>query len=263
MKHLNLACGGKLCPLPGWENVDFHNSGKNVKAMDLTKKLKYDNDSVDVIYHSQFIEHLSQKQGLFFLKECFRILKKGGIMRMVTPDFENQVMEYLSLLKQLRDDSKDKKNILKYQWIKLEILDQLVRNHSGGEQVRFLKKNGEQIRSYLINRLGRSGKDLLDHLGQTLNDGFLKSILRKGYTKIKNFGTTHSKIGKFRLGGEIHYTVFDAYDLTDLLNQAGFSSVEIMTFDKSKIPDWNLTQLDQTNDGLHDGGNCLFIEVIK
>ena len=101
---INLACGGKLCLLPEWENVDFQNSGKHVKSMNLTKKLKYKDDSVDVIYHSQFIEHLNPEQGLFFLKECLRILKKGGIMRIVTPDFENQVMEYLSLLNQMKSE---------------------------------------------------------------------------------------------------------------------------------------------------------------
>ena len=49
MKKINLACGGKLCLLPDWENVDFQNSGKNVKSMNLTKKLKYENDSINII----------------------------------------------------------------------------------------------------------------------------------------------------------------------------------------------------------------------
>ena len=49
-----------------------------------------------VLETKSIIEHLNPKQSLFFLKECYRILKKGGIMRMVTPDFENQVIEYIS-----------------------------------------------------------------------------------------------------------------------------------------------------------------------
>ena len=178
---INLACGGKLCLLPEWENVDFQNSGKHVKSMNLAKKLKYKDDSVDVIYHSQFIEHLNPEQGLFFLKECLRILKKGGIMRIVTPDFENQVMEYLSLLNQMKSDPDNINNSLKYKSIKLDILDQLARNQPGGEQVTFLMKNGKKLREYIINRLGRSGRDLLDHLGHSSDDGFLKSIARKWY----------------------------------------------------------------------------------
>ena len=101
MKKINLACGSKLCNLEGWENVDFYNSGKGVRKMNLLKKLDYDDESVDVIYHSQFIEHLDHEQAKKFLKECKRILSKNGIMRIVTPDFENQVKEYLSLLNHL------------------------------------------------------------------------------------------------------------------------------------------------------------------
>jgi len=263
MKKINLACGGKLCLLPGWENIDFQNSGKNVWEMDLTKKLKFEDDSIDVIYHSQFIEHLSHDQGLSFFKECFRILKKGGIMRIVTPDLENQMTEYLSLIKEIKKRKNNDKLILKYKWIKLEILDQLARNQSGGEQVKFLKKNKENIREYIENRLGRSGRDLLDHLGGTSSDGFFKKIAKKIYYTIKNSGSYYSKIGKFRLGGEIHYTVFDSVDLNILLKEAGFNSSEVMAYDKSNIPDWNLTELDRSSEGFHDGKNCLFIEVIK
>ena len=43
----------------------------------------------------------------------FRVLKKGGIMRIVTPDFENQVMEYLSLLNQMKSDPDNINNSLK------------------------------------------------------------------------------------------------------------------------------------------------------
>lgn len=32
------------------------------------------------------IEHLAWHEGLFMLKECRRILKKGGILRISTPD---------------------------------------------------------------------------------------------------------------------------------------------------------------------------------
>jgi predicted SAM-dependent methyltransferase len=264
MKKINLACGAKLCLLPGWENVDFQNSGRKVKSMNLIKRLKYTNDSIDVIYHSQFIEHLTYDQGVFFLQECYRILKKGGVMRLVTPDLENQVLEYLSLLKELKNNPKTEANRLKHQWIKLEILDQLSRNQSGGEQVTFLNQNGERLRDYISERLGRSGIELLDNLIENYDENFLKRFLRKIYHFIKNVGVSkYSKVGKFRLGGEIHYTVYDSFDLRNLLEKAGFNKIELMKYNKSNIPEWDKTLLDQSEDGLHDGKNCLFIEVIK
>ena len=264
MKKINLACGAKLCLLPGWENVDFQNSGRKVKSMNLIKRLKYNNESIDVIYHSQFIEHLTFDQGLFFLKECYRILKKGGVMRIVTPDLENQVLAYISLLRELKNNPKTEANRLKYQWIKLEILDQLSRNQSGGNQVKFLNQNGESLRDYISERLGRSGIELLDNLSENYDENFLKKFLRKIYNFIKNVGVSKfSKVGKFRLGGEIHYTVYDYFDLSNLLGDAGFNKIELMKYNKSNIPDWDKTLLDQSKDGLHDGKNCLFVEVIK
>lgn len=263
MKKINLACGSKLCLLPDWENIDFQNSGKNVRSMNLTKKLKFKDNSIDVIYHSQFIEHLSYDQGLSFLKECFRILEKGGIMRIVTPNLENQITEYLSLIKEIKKVKNNDKLILKYKWIKLELLDQLARNQSGGEQVKFLKENKENISEYIENRLGKSGRDLLDHLDVTTSDGFFKKIAKNIYHAIKNSGSKYSRVGKFRLGGEIHHTVFDSVDLNILLKEAGFNLSEVMAYDKSNIPNWNLTQLDISSEGFHDGKNCLFIEVIK
>ena len=82
------------------------------------------------------------------------------------------------------------------------------------------------------------------------------------FAKCANF-SKFSKVGKFRLGGEIHYTVYDYFDLSNLLGDAGFNKIELMKYNKSNIPDWDKTLLDQSKDGLHDGKNCLFVEVIK
>ena len=179
MKKINLACGSKLCMLDGWENIDFYNSGKGVRKMNLLKKLDYDDESVDVIYHSQFIEHLDNEQAKKFLKECKRILSKNGIMRIVTPDFENQVNEYLSLLKYLKNSNSsiDNNEFLKYQWIKLEILDQLTRNYSGGNMINFITKNKNKLSDYIINRLGRSGINIMKE--DIVESNPFKKIIKK------------------------------------------------------------------------------------
>ena len=43
---------------------------------------------MDYIFHEHLIEHLDYQQGQFMLKECFRILKPGGRMRIATPNLE-------------------------------------------------------------------------------------------------------------------------------------------------------------------------------
>ena len=138
---INLACGGKLCELEGWINADHHPSSKIVLNIDLLKKFPFDDESFDVVYHAQFLEHLSYENGIKFLKECRRIMKKNGILRVVTPDLKNQALEYIKQLKQVMENPTDKNALTRYNWIRLEMLDQLTRNEQGGEMIKFL--NGQ------------------------------------------------------------------------------------------------------------------------
>jgi len=45
-------------------------------------------DSVDYIYSSHFLEHLSRRDAEVLLMEAHRVLKKGGIIRICVPDLE-------------------------------------------------------------------------------------------------------------------------------------------------------------------------------
>lgn len=66
--------------LDGWINTD--------KAqIDITKRLPFDDSSVDAIYLEHVIEHVSPGEGLRFLRECRRILIPGrGVVRVAFPD---------------------------------------------------------------------------------------------------------------------------------------------------------------------------------
>ena len=153
-RAINLACGGKLCLKGGWINADHSPDNKQVKKINLLNQLPFDNNSFDVVYHSQFIEHLTPNVGLKFLHECYRILKPGGILRVVTPDLENQAIEYLKQLQELKCKPDSKYTRSKYNWIRLEMLDQLTRNITGGEMVAFInqsssdEKDGISIKSF-------------------------------------------------------------------------------------------------------------------
>lgn len=46
----------------------------------------FPNDSVDVIFHEDFIEHLNQRDQFCFLAESYRVLKPGAIHRVNTPN---------------------------------------------------------------------------------------------------------------------------------------------------------------------------------
>jgi SAM-dependent methyltransferase len=64
----------------------YHADWSSVKWCNVSKGLHYSNGSVDKIYSSHFLEHIPQDKGLFVLGECFRILKPGGVFRIVVPD---------------------------------------------------------------------------------------------------------------------------------------------------------------------------------
>lgn len=95
---LNLGCGTDY--KKGWVNID-NNSDENIKKLDknlnLTQPLPYKDNSVDYIFHEHFIEHLTVEEGQSSLKDCLRVLKPGGVMRIATPDLEVTVDKYVNV----------------------------------------------------------------------------------------------------------------------------------------------------------------------
>lgn len=97
---LNLGCGTDY--KKGWINID-NNSDNNIKEgqldlnWDLRYPLPFEDNSVDFIFHEHFIEHLTIEEGQKSIKDCMRVLKPGGVLRMATPDLAVAVDKYLNL----------------------------------------------------------------------------------------------------------------------------------------------------------------------
>lgn len=86
MKYVNLGCGSRY--RPDWTNIDIVSCGPGVIAHDLNKGIPLPDASCDVVYHSNLLEHLQQADALPFLRENYRVLKPGGILRIAVPDLE-------------------------------------------------------------------------------------------------------------------------------------------------------------------------------
>lgn len=67
----------------------------NIVVHNLQKGIPYEANSVDAVYHSHLLEHLDREVALVFMAEVLRVLKPGGIHRIVVPDFEVRATEYL------------------------------------------------------------------------------------------------------------------------------------------------------------------------
>lgn len=74
------------------ESLNFDNDLK-IKLCDIEKeKLPFSNDTFDVVFSKSFIEHLSKPEK--YLEEAFRVLKPGGILLTLVPDWESNYKKY-------------------------------------------------------------------------------------------------------------------------------------------------------------------------
>jgi SAM-dependent methyltransferase len=80
---LHLACGPKY--KAGWVNVDF--SARADLQLDLRRRLPFADGSCELVYAEHFLEHLDYpNEALDFLRECRRVLRNGGRIRIGVPD---------------------------------------------------------------------------------------------------------------------------------------------------------------------------------
>lgn len=266
-RGINLACGGKLCHAKGWVNADHAPSATDVRRIDLLAPLPFPDNTFDVVYHSQFIEHLSPEKALAFLSECRRILKPEGVLRIVTPDLQNQALEYLRNLGAVLANPRDEGARLRYEWIRLEMLDQLTRHKPGGHMVEFLGSHGRRIEDYLWQRMGRSGKNLIPPAPVPNRNPTVKDVLRSARDSGRSLLgkiTPHAlRVGRFRLSGESHLCMYDEYSLSILLAESGFLNIKKVSAKQSRIPGWEETRLDCDDHGYPDGEVSLFMEAGK
>lgn len=72
--------------LDGWLNTDLTPMSESVMRLDTTRPLPFLPGSADYLYSEHHLEHMTEAAGLSFLHECFRVLKRGGVLRVATPN---------------------------------------------------------------------------------------------------------------------------------------------------------------------------------
>jgi len=66
----------------------------NILCLDLRKSLPFSEGRFVAVYSSHTFEHLFHDDAVVLAKECYRVLKKGGIFRVVVPDLAAFVEDY-------------------------------------------------------------------------------------------------------------------------------------------------------------------------
>lgn len=87
VRGLHVGCGSHL--IDGFLNADLSSTSGRVVRLDATKTFPFDDESFDYIFSEHMIEHVAYADGLNMLHECHRVLKKGGKIRISTPDLES------------------------------------------------------------------------------------------------------------------------------------------------------------------------------
>jgi SAM-dependent methyltransferase len=83
-----LQIGAGTNPLEGWLNSDLEPISDDIIFIDAREEIPFENQVIDYIFSEHMIEHMNYKDGLFMLRECYRIMRPGGKIRIATPDVE-------------------------------------------------------------------------------------------------------------------------------------------------------------------------------
>lgn len=91
--------------IPGKDFIPIDLCNENLKVPEM-------DNSVDLIYCSHTLEHIDKKSSYRFLKECYRILKKRGVLRMALPNIKNDFYLLRCLMRQNEVHDDIKKNYI-------------------------------------------------------------------------------------------------------------------------------------------------------
>jgi SAM-dependent methyltransferase len=276
MKCLNLGCGSRFHP--DFINIDAVSTSPCVKAHDLLKGIPFSDDSFDVVYHSHLLEHLSREHAREFLRECHRVLKTGGVIRIAVPDLEQIARGYLDTLERAQENPLSGQ--ADYDWMMLELYDQAVRERSGGGMLDYLVQDVLPNEAFIYRRIGFEARRVIQAAREgSGGKGDLTRRSRRFLDRLRSARNTLRaaclrlllsdkerralEIARFRLRGEIHLWMYDRYSLARLLIETGFRHPAQRAAQESRIPGWAAYQLDADADGLVYKPDSLFMEAVK
>ena len=212
---LNLGCGTKMNW--NWNNLDFSPYARLVRHMniakilrkvgavseeryqnlldvdphiilwDLRKGIPFNDNTFDVVYHSHLLEHIDEENAPVFLKECFRVLKPNGIIRIAVPDLQSIINRYNSAVSRLENG--DMKAFSDHRKSTYELFDQMVRKETTGtEEQRFALK--------FIERIVRGNAAKVGELHRWMYDEYSlgKLLLDIGFENVQTESPTTSRI---------------------------------------------------------------------
>jgi predicted SAM-dependent methyltransferase len=94
VRKLQLGAGGNV--REGWLNTDIHDFKRTgeVVFMDAREPFPLPDASFDLVYSEHMLEHLTYADGQRCLRDCLRVTRPGGRIRVATPALEQLIRLY-------------------------------------------------------------------------------------------------------------------------------------------------------------------------
>lgn len=89
-RRLHVGCGKNH--FSDWINADIDPRAELIIFIE--KKLPFPDASLERIYSEHVLEHVPYETGGFFLRQAYRTLKPGGIIRIAMPDLDDLIDGY-------------------------------------------------------------------------------------------------------------------------------------------------------------------------
>jgi len=251
MLRLNCGCGRHAHP--DWTNVDFTAQVPGVLEHDLRLGVPFADGHFDCVYSAHMLEHLPRPLAPRFLAECLRVLKPGGVLRLVLPDLESAARRYLDHLD--RAEAGDEIAAERYEWCTIELLDQLTRVRSGGEMLSYWTRQPMPALDFVRQR------------ARAELDGYLREFVDKGRVHPSIVQACEpenpEEYARFRQSGELHLWMYDRRSLRLLMQDAGLAQVHHVDAWTSSIPDFARFHLDVLPDGGERKPDSIYFEGVK
>ncbi|MCX6925204.1 MAG: methyltransferase type 11, partial [Verrucomicrobia bacterium] len=168
-----------------------------------------------------------------------------------------------------------------YEWLLLELFDQMTREQSGGDMRAYLHRSAIPNKDFICERIGEVGRQIMTASQRPLETSFplrpslvnraVKWALRPRqvvrWLAIRFLLLPEDRraleIGSFRRSGEVHHWLNDSHSLSQIVLEAGFGPPVVQSATTSQIPNWATYGLDSNAEGVIYKPDSIFMEAVK
>ena len=152
---------------------------------DLKKGIPFADGIFDGVYLCHLLEHIDREDEPYFLQECFRVLRPGGILRIVVPDLGTLARRYIACMDRLPDKATMEEHTLAVEGMIDQMVVRIPRDRKG--QRLFIRV----LENLVVGDTAKNGA-----LHRWMYDRFsLDHLMRKaGFRDIRSCDETSSRI---------------------------------------------------------------------